>query len=95
MTAREIYDEILRYVGASAFASWYVGITNDIDERLFGYHKADRQFGAWYHAPAINAVHSRSVEAALLQLGFDGGGGGGDHSAVHVYAFRKDQGTIR
>lgn len=95
MTAQQIYTEILQYVGATNFSNWYVGITHDIEERLFGYHKADRLLGAWYHAPAIDATHSRAVEAALLKLGFDGGGGGGDMTASKVYVYRKDFGTIR
>lgn len=95
MTAQQIYDEILAYVGADRFADWYIGITSDIEARLFGYHKVDRQFGQWYHATALDHAHSRGVESGLLKLGFDGGGGGGDHTTVHVYAYRKNAGTIR
>lgn len=85
----------MKYVGVADFARWYVGVTHDIEERLFGYHKADRLSGAWYHATALDASHSRAVEAALLKLGFDGGGGGGDTTASRVYVYRKDLGTVR
>jgi hypothetical protein len=95
MTAQQIYNEILAYVGTSRFADWYVGITNNVEDRLFGAHSVNRQFGAWYHTLALDANHSRSVEQALLNIGFDGGNGGGDNTTTYVYAFRKDPGTVR
>lgn len=95
MTAEQIYNEILTYVGSSNFANWYVGVTNNIEERLFGYHKVHRTDGAWYHGMAIDHTHSRAVESGLIKLGFDGGTGGGDEKAAYVYAFRKDYGTVR
>ncbi|HSX17625.1 MAG TPA: hypothetical protein VLH86_06015 [Patescibacteria group bacterium] len=95
MTAQQIYNEILAYTGPTGIANWYVGITSDIEERLFGYHNVHRTDGAWYHAQALDHTHSRAVESSLLELGFDGGVGGGDHTATYVYAFRKDFGTVR
>lgn len=97
MTAQQIYQEILAYMGASNLANWYVGITNDVEDRLFGYHNVHRTNGAQYHAPALDVSHSRAVESALLNAGFDGGtGGGGDgDSATYVYVYRKDYGTVR
>jgi predicted GIY-YIG superfamily endonuclease len=46
MTAQQIYQEILAYMGASNLANWYVGITNDVEDRLFGYHNVHRTNGA-------------------------------------------------
>ncbi len=94
MTDKQIYNELLKYVSSGQFVDWYVGITNDIEKRLFTAHNVNRN-GVWFHAPAINSIHARSAEQALLKLGFDGGTGGGDHTAVYVYAFRKDPGTVR
>lgn len=95
MTDEDIYAGILQHVGTDTFSNWYVGITNNIDSRLFGDHAVSREYGHWYHAPALDSDHSRSAEQALLNLGFDGGNGGGDNTAVFVYAFRKDLGTVR
>ena len=95
MTAQQLYDDILRYVGNENFANWYVGITSDIHQRLFGDHTVHKINHRWIHGQALNAEHARVTESALLRLGFDGGSGGGDFTSAHVYAFRKDIGTRR
>ncbi|MEI9914050.1 MAG: hypothetical protein WDN66_03645 [Candidatus Saccharibacteria bacterium] len=95
MNAQQLYDDIIRYIGVDKFSSWYVGVTSNIEQRLFMAHNVHRTNHRWIHGQAINSGHARSVESALMQLGLDGGSGGGDHTAVHVYAFRKDYGTIR
>lgn len=95
MTAQQIYEAVLAHVGTDNLANWYIGITNNVEERLFRYHNVNRTSNGWCHAQAIDHTHSRATEAGLLKLGFDGGSGGGDHTAIHVYAFRKDLGTVR
>ena len=95
MTAQQIYDAVLAHVGGDQFTNWYVGITSDIQQRLFGYHSVHRTNHRWIHGTAMNSDHARSAETALLALGFDGGDGGGDVGSLNVYAFRKDAGTIR
>jgi hypothetical protein len=99
MTDREILTEITNWL-ATHFpneqkSSWYVGIASDIQSRLFGDHNVHPQNNVWIHRQATNANHARSAEATLLSLGYDGGRSGGDHTTVHVYAFRKDPGTAR
>jgi hypothetical protein len=88
-------DDVLSYVGSDNFINWYVGITGDVEKRLFGEHNVHRTQHKWIHGQAMSAETARAVEAALIELGFDGGGGGGDHTAIHVYAFRQDLGTVR
>lgn len=95
MSAQELYDAIIQHVGTEHFANWYVGITHDIEERLFGYHNVNRHSDGWIHGQTHSSTAARSVETALLGDGFDGGDGGGSDAAVHVYAFRKDYGTVR
>jgi hypothetical protein len=95
MTAQQPYDDVLSYVGSDNFINWYVGITGDVEKRLFGEHNVHRTQHKWIHGQAMSAETARAVEAALIELGFDGGGGGGDHTAIHVYAFRQDLGTVR
>lgn len=72
---------------------WYVGITSDIKERLFGAHKVSEQTGAWVWLRAHNAEVARAVEKAYLDAGHDGGTGGGDDTAVCVYAYLKTSQT--
>lgn len=95
MTSEEIRDAIVRRVGASNIANWYVGIASDARSRLFDDHSVNENSDGWCHGQALNDRHARTAESSLLDLGFDGGRSGGDHTTVHVYAFRKDPGTVR
>lgn len=95
MTAQQLYDDIIKYVGVDNLSNWYVGIASDIEQRLFGDHRVHRDNHRWFHGRALNVDHARSAETALIKLGFDGGSGGGDHTTAHVYAFRKEFGTVR
>jgi len=68
------------------YRGWYVGITSDWEERLFTGHQVPRK-DCWFIARLCHSnADARSVEEALLKLGCDGRGGGGDQTAVYVYA---------
>jgi len=76
------------------YSSWYVGITADIEERVYGEHKVPRE-GHWrIHREADSAAISRAVEKAFLDAGCKGGPGGGDDSAVWVYAYLITANTV-
>jgi len=96
-TAQEIYNDITAYMRKHGYnaPSWYAGITQDVNQRLFGYHNVSEQNGIWIFRRAINVEHTRSAEKALLDLGCDGGDGGGDRDAVYVYCYLKTAGTKR
>lgn len=90
-TAQEAYDEILAHIEqqGGAFSNWYCGITEDISSRLHGDHKVPEK-GHWFiHRKCVSDEAARTVENALLELGCDGGDGGGDNDAVHAYAYLK------
>jgi len=76
-------------------SGWYVGITSDIDERLYGFHKVPRQ-SRWHtcHRAITDAV-ARNVETGFHNLGCKGAGGGGDHTAVFVYAYVITDSTVQ
>lgn len=89
--AQTIVNEIGAHIQkqGGAVSSWYAGITEDIDARLFGAHRVPRK-GHWYsYRQGISADAGRSAEKALLNWGCDGGSGGGDDDAVFVYAYLK------
>lgn len=99
MTDTQIVNEITQWL-ATHFPqdlklSWYVGIASNIQDRLFGDHNVHATNHVWIHRQAIDANHARSAEAILLNMGYDGGRSGGDTATKHVYAFRKDPGTVR
>jgi hypothetical protein len=73
---------------------WYVGITSDIEGRLFGYHNVTRPHGLWVHGRCASASEARALEAAYHQAGCQGAGGGGDTHSVHIYAYVITQTTV-
>jgi hypothetical protein len=76
------------------YKRWYVGITADIDTRLFGSHNVPRQ-GAWYiYRRAFSSEKARAVESAFHNAGCQGAGGGGDDTAVYVYAYVITETTV-
>jgi hypothetical protein len=66
---------------------WYVGITSDVQERLFGHHRVDRTKNWWIYRRCANASEARDLEAAYHRAGCKGSGGGGDAGCVHIYAY--------
>ena len=90
-TAQEVYDEIVAHIKKQGgpFSSWYCGITENIKNRLFGDHNVPEKDHWFIHRPCTSNESARNVEKALLELGCDGGTGGGDANAVHVYAYLK------
>ncbi len=72
-----------------ALSSWYVGITENVDQRLFGDHRVPKKNHWRAYRKAVSSDVARAAEKALLNQGCDGGTGGGDTDAVFVYAYLK------
>ena len=81
----------------SGYRNWYCGITDDPDQRLFNDHNVPRGEGKawWIKRNTGSEQNARDTESYLVRLGFDGGGGGGDHTTIHVYAYRKISGVTQ
>lgn len=90
MTIRDIYTEINKYVGNDSYSSWYVGITNDVDRRLFQEHGVDKDNDTWVWCHANSKADAQTVEEHYLDLGMDGDTGGGNDDTTYVYAFKKN-----
>lgn len=88
MTVEQAYDEIATHIASQSrvYSDWYCGITSDINERLFGNHNVTNGYA---FRECINHIAARAAEQALLNLGCDGGTGGGDENSVFVYAYLK------
>jgi hypothetical protein len=89
-------SEIDAYMSQSGIPSgrWYVGVTSDIEGRLFGYHKVTRPHGSWIFRKCLNASEARDLEAAYHRVGCQGAGGGGDHRCVYIYAYAITMTTV-
>ena len=79
--------------GAKHYNEWYVGITSDIEQRLFGDHNVPRANHWFIYRRGGSDEVSREAEATMLEKGCQGGGGGGDESSVFVYAYKITVGT--
>ena len=92
-TKQEIIDDIADYFRGKAYGSCYVGITSDVDKRLFGDHKVSKDDGRWIYRTATSHGVARDVEKHFLDAGMDGGGGGGDVTSRIAYAYAKTSST--
>jgi hypothetical protein len=91
VSAQEAYAQIVNYINTNGgvYKNWYVGVASNVISRLFTDHLVSQVNGVWIYCYCQNDVAARSVEEALLQLGCDGGPGGGDSSSTQIYAYLK------
>jgi hypothetical protein len=94
-TAQQAYDEIVEYIQKCDrhYSHWYAGIASDPRNRLFQDHNVIEETDPWIFRYCISSKAARNVEEALLELGCDGGPGGGDETTDYVYAYLKSSHT--
>lgn len=91
MTKDEIISEFINYFGLTQgtnFSNYYVGITNNVERRLFGEHNVQKS-GVWIYCGARSKVVAQEVEEFFLNLGMDGDTGGGTDETRVVYCYLK------
>lgn len=96
MTFEEIVKEISshrRKHGRTSAKSLYVGITNDVDRRLFGFHRVPKENYWWIYLPADDVQTARRVEKHCLKEGMQGGDGGGNNNSRIVYCYEVTEET--
>ncbi len=79
----------------SGYKNWYVGITNNVTQRLFEDHCVPKTTNWWIHREAFSLELARTVEQQLVDMGFDGAPGGGDKASKFVYAYKKVPGVTK
>lgn len=92
LTEQDLYNQICDYIvkntNGTTYNSWYVGITDDPERRLFDEHNVSKESGPWIYGKCFNDTSAREVEKALIDnLGTQGAPGGGDKNTVYVYAY--------
>lgn len=90
---QEIIDDITKHFQGKKYSECYVGITSDVEGRLFGDHNVSKKNGHWIYRTASSHSVAREVEQHFLNAGMDGGAGGGDRSSEIVYAYMKTSST--
>ena len=91
-TTREITDYIVSWGGN--YSEWYVGIASNPRDRLFSDHNVNENNDAWIYRDVGSSNAARQVETYFLDLGCQGGSGGGDYSTRYVYAYKIDSHTV-
>ena len=89
----EIKNFMAKWDPSSLYSDWYVGIASSPSERLFNDHNVNEKTDGWIYRPCLTSAMARSIEDHFIELGADGGPGGGDHTTRHVYAYRKGNHT--
>lgn len=80
-------DEHIQSSGRSSYSDFYIGITNDVERRLFGEHRVNRDGMWWIYAQADTVEIARETEKHYLDLKMRGGAGGGGDDAKFVYCY--------
>jgi hypothetical protein len=90
-TAQQAYDDIVAHIKSQGgpYSQWYCGIASDIQFTLFERHNVPKKDHWRIHRDCVSDQAARVVEKALLEIGCDGGAGGGDENSVYVYAYLK------
>lgn len=87
-------DNHLTNSGRRYYSDFYVGITNDVERRMFQEHHVSKDNSWWIYRTAINSDVARKVEQHYLDKGMRGGNGGGDDSSTVVYCYAVGPTTI-
>ena len=90
---QEIISDIADHFKGKAYKTCYVGITLDVQDRLFGDHNVSKENGHWIYRTASSNGIARDVEQHFLDAGMDGGPGGGSIASRSVYAYKKTPDT--
>lgn len=95
ITIQQIKEEIKNYITSSggSYSNWYVGVASDPRARLFTDHAVQENGDYWIYQTADSSGDARDVEEYFLNLGCDGGTGGGDSTTKSVYAYKKNSHT--
>ena len=74
------------------YKDWYIGITSDIQERLFSQHKIDPA-GMYIMFDAGDEETAIDIKNYFIQLGSKGTTGDSDSSSTIVYAYLMTEET--
>lgn len=95
-TSREIISDVERHLELSKkqyYSDFYIGITNDVERRLFGEHNVTKQHSWWIYRTAIDKATAQTVEEHFLSKGMKGDTGGGTEDTIYVYCYEITNST--
>jgi len=89
----EIIVDITNHFSGKTYKNCYVGITSDVNSRLFDDHNVLKENGHWIYRYCSSNKIAREIEQHFLDKGMDGGSGGGDEDSKIIYAYKKTSTT--
>lgn len=89
------FDTQIAQSGATNYNQLYIGITNDINRRLFGEHNVDEKNDWWAWANAKSKEIAQQVEQHYLDKGMQGDTGGGTVDSTYVYCYFITNKTVQ
>lgn len=96
-TAKEIIADVEGHLACSKkqyYSDFYIGITNDVERRLFGEHNVRKVNSWWIYRTAIDKSAAQIVEEYFLGKGMRGDTGGGTEDTIFVYCYEITETTI-
>jgi hypothetical protein len=73
---QDIINDITNHFKNIAYSNCYVGITSNVNDRLFGDHNVSKENGHWIYQTALSSDIAREIEQYFLDRGMYGGSGG-------------------
>lgn len=80
-------DNHLQKSGKQYYSEFYVGITNNIERRLFEEHNVNKDTMWWIYRTANSKAVAEEIEQHYLDLGMKGNRGGGTEDTKIVYCY--------
>ena len=100
MTKDAIINDIEKHLSNSVkeyYSDFYVGITNDVNKRMFADHQVNKDNDWWIYCKADSEDIARDVENYYLELGMKGdtGGGNPENPPLFVYSYEISEHSIQ
>ena len=92
-----IIDEINDHLSKSGkryYSDFYIGITIDVERRMFSEHNVPKESTWWIYRTAESSEIARQVESYFLDKGMRGDKGGGTDASNIVYCYAVGPTTI-
>lgn len=87
---KEIINDIdnhMQMSGKRYYSDFYIGITNDIERRLFTEHNVNKETMWWIYRTANSKAVAQEIEGYYLKKGMKGDTGGGTDDSRIVYCY--------
>lgn len=94
---KTIIDDINTHLSKSGkryYSDFYIGITNDVERRMFTEHNVAKEKSWWIYRTATNSEIAHDVEDYFLKKGMRGGSEGGNEESNIVYCYAVSPTTV-